>query len=61
MNTECAHGDHDPEPADDLLPGLACRRCGRVLTIGPPAGHPESMTNELGADDEAYLANLDAA
>lgn len=40
---------------------LVCDRCGHVADYldVPPAGHPESMTKELSAEHEEWLAALD--
>lgn len=71
--TDCGRGVHawreapvvdwnSPVPDE---PVEMCRRCGCVrrdqkpLEV-PPAGHPESMTVELGDAAEEYLAELDA-
>ena len=43
-------------------PFLVCDDCDDItpLQVTPPAGHPDSMTVELGDAAEEYLAELDA-
>jgi hypothetical protein len=71
---DCGTDGHDPKIAEvdhgseqqarweqnHPFPIVMCRRCGEVLhQDAPPAGHPDSTTNDLSDDDEATIAELD--
>lgn len=52
----------DPPNAIAHLTGdlYKCQRCGNVQHACVPPGHPESLSGQLTADQEAFLAALDA-